>query len=163
MIIQLNDTSPKTNPDNGLIDIKMSDFGVYNVLGETVISIILNIPITQFTPGQTPSFMYHAAPGGGTVCYLAPEVLRGDDPHTSADMWSLGALITYIANDGKHLFRRERDVFNWREDKSPMGREFQYPLHDLVLSLLSVDKCKRPSAEDIIKDSVNHLERQIEN
>ena len=96
--------------------------------------------------------MYHAAPGGGTVCYLAPEVLRGDDPHTSADMWSLGALITYIANDGKHLFRRERDVFNWREDKSPMGREFQYPLHDLVLSLLSVEQHSRPTAEQVLED-----------
>ena len=38
---------------------------------------------------------------GGTICYLAPEVLRGDDDHitTSADMWSLGAVLTYIAND----------------------------------------------------------------
>ena len=93
--------------------------------------------------------MYHAAPGGGTVCYLAPEVLRGDDPHTSADMWSLGALITYIANDRRHLFRRERDVFNWRGGQSPMRRQFQYPLHDLVLSLLSVNKHKRPTAEQV--------------
>ena len=72
---------------------------------------------------------YCASQVGGTICYLAPEVLRGDDPHitTSADMWSLGALITYVANDREHLFRRERDVFNWRGDSSPMRREFKYP------------------------------------
>ena len=105
---------------------------------------------------------YHAAPGGGTVCYLAPEVLRGDDPHiaTSADMWSLGAVLTYIANGGEHLFRTEQDVFQWRGEKSPMKRQFKYPdLNTLVLSLLSVDKQKRPSADEILKDGRNHPER----
>ena len=103
--------------------------------------------------------MYHAAPGGGTVCYLAPEVLRGDDPHISADMWSLGALITYIANDRRHLFRTPQDVFNWRGGQSPMRRQFKYPLHDLVLSLLSVNKHKRPTAEQVIEDQFEHPER----
>ena len=62
---------------------------------------------------------YHGAPGGGTVCYLAPEVLR-DDPHiaTSADMWSLGAVLTYVANDRDHLFRSAGDVFQWMEVKN---------------------------------------------
>ena len=109
---------------------------------------------------------YHGAPRGGTVCYLAPEVLRGDDPHiaTSADMWSLGAVLTYIANDREHLFRTKRDVLTWKGEKSPMKREFIYPeLHTLVKSLLSVDKHKRPSAEDLLKDSRNHRERQNKN
>ena len=81
---------------------------------------------------------YHADPDGGTVCYMAPEILRGDDPHiaTSADMWSLGAVLTFIANDGEHLFRNEQDVFQWKGEKSPMKRQFKYPeLHTLVLSL----------------------------
>ena len=45
---------------------------------------------------------------GGSVCYLAPEVLRDDDPHitTSADMWSRVA-VAYIANDQEHLFRTD--------------------------------------------------------
>ena len=48
---------------------------------------------------------------------------RGDDLHitTSADMWSLGAVITYIANDGKeHLFRTKQDVIQWEGEESPM-------------------------------------------
>ena len=120
---------------------------------------------------------YHAAPGGGSVCYLAPEVLRGDDPHiaTSADMWSLGAIITYIANDGKHLFRTVQDVLKWNDGKwqnfknqvwheSPMKRQFKYPeLHTLVLSLLSVDKHKRPTAEQVLKDCRDHPERRNRN
>ena len=89
------------------------------------------------------------------ACYLAPEVLRGDDRHitTSADMWSLGAVLTYIANDRKALFRSKEDVFNWRGDKSPMEREFKYPeLHKLILSLLSVDKHSRPTARQVYKN-----------
>ena len=112
--------------------------------------------------GQTPSAMYYCASQlGGTICYLAPEVLRGDDPHitTSADMWSLGAVLTYIANDRQHLFRRERDVFSWRGVRSPMKRQFKYPLHDLVLSLLSVDKHSRPTAKELLEDELKHLER----
>ena len=118
-----------------------------------------------FTLGQNPSAMYyHADPDGGTVCYLAPEVLRGADPHisTSADMWSLGAVLAYIANDRQHLFRRKRDVFNWRGDRSPMRRQFRHPLHELVLSLLSVDKHKRPSAQEVLKETTDHPERQEE-
>ena len=109
---------------------------------------------------------YHANPDGGTVCYLAPEVLKGQDPHitTSADMWSLGAVLTYIANDREHLFRDERDVFNWRGIKSPMRRQFKYPeLHDLVLKLLSTDKNARPSASEVLQDQDNHGERQEKN
>ena len=106
---------------------------------------------------------YHGAPRGGTVCYLAPEVLRGDDPHiaTSADMWSLGAVLTYIANDREHLFRTAVDVFEWKVFPwSPMKRKFKHPeLHTLVQSLLNPDKHQRPSADEVLKDSEDHPER----
>ena len=74
-------------------------------------------------------------------------------------MWSLGAVLTYVANDRKHLFRSERDVFSWRGVRSPMRREFKYPLHDLVLSLLSVDKHNRPTAKQVLEDQLKHPER----
>ena len=104
---------------------------------------------------------YCASQLGGTICYLAPEVLRGDDRHitTSADMWSLGAVLTYIANDRQHLFRSERDVFRWRAVRSPIEREFKYPLQDLVLSLLSVDKHKRPTAKQLLEDHSKQRKR----
>ena len=110
--------------------------------------------------------MYYCASGAiGTVCYLAPEVLRGDDPHisTSADMWSLGAVITYIANDRQDLFRTERDVFNWRGEESPMKRKFKYSeLHHLVLSLLSFEKHERPTADHVLKDCESKEYRESE-
>ena len=106
--------------------------------------------------GKTPSAMYYCTSRlGGTICYVAPEVLEGNDPHisTSADMWSLGAVLTYVANDGEHLFRGLRDVFCWRGDRSPIRRELEYPqLHQLILSLLSIDKHERPTARQVYKD-----------
>ena len=98
---------------------------------------------------------YVASQLGGTICYVAPEVLKGEDLHitTSADMWSLGAVLTYVANDRQHLFKREWDVFNWKGDRSPIRRKLEYPqLHRLVLSLLSVDKHERPTARQVYKN-----------
>ena len=113
---------------------------------------------------MTPSAMYYCTSQiDGTICYLAPEVLRGDDRHisTSADMWSLGAVLTYMANDGEHLFRRERDVFNWKGHRSPMRRQFRYPeLHQLILSLLSFNKHYRPTAQQVLQDQLEHPDRQ---
>ena len=105
---------------------------------------------------------YHANPSGGTPIYLAPEVLRRNDPHikTSADMWSMGAVIVYVANDREHLFRSEWEVLSWRALRSPMRREFKYPeLHDLVLSFLFTDKNLRPSAGDVLKEVKKHPNR----
>ena len=52
-------------------------------------------------------------------------------------MWSLGAVLSYIANDGEDLFRTEQDVFKWKGEKSSIKRQVKYPrLHTLVLSLL---------------------------
>ena len=49
-----------------------------------------------------------------------------------------------------------QDVLKWTGEKSPMRREFKFPeLHSLVLSLLSVDKHKRPSAEELLEDSLS--------
>merc|ERR550517_134251 len=107
---------------------------------------------------------YHASQVGGTVCYLAPEALKGE-PHitTSADIWSLGAVLAFIANDREHLFKSQWEIFTWTGAKSPMRREFKYPeLHSLVLSLLSNDKHKRPSADQLLADSKNNPERFYE-
>ena len=106
---------------------------------------------------------YHASQvRGGTVCYLAPEALKGD-PHVTAkaDMWSLGAVLVYIANDRQDFFKSKWYVFCWRGVKSPMRRQFKYPeLHQLVLNLLSVDHRRRPSADQVLKDVLDHRYRQ---
>lgn len=118
--------------------------------------------------GESPSALYYqASPHGGSACYLAPEVVRGDGHIlTTADMWSLGALITFMANDREHCFRTDLDVLRWSGDRSPMRRQFRYPeLHDLVLSLLSPDQRLRPSGEEVLGDLLKeeHRDRQNSN
>jgi len=49
----------------------------------------------------------------GTPTYMAPEVLRVFQSYSfPADIWSLGALISFICN-GKHLFMSHYDAFVW--------------------------------------------------
>ena len=99
----------------------------------------------------------------GDVCYLAPEALR-DERHitTSADMWSLGAVISFIANDREHLFKTVEDVFRWRGDQSPMRRRFKHPeLHHLVRDLLSIDKRNRPSAMQVLEEQDERRQMRI--
>ena len=78
-------------------------------------------------------------------------------------MWSLGAVIAYMANDREHLFNTEEDVYDWKDVKSPLKRKFKYDeIHRLVLSLLSIDKHKRPSAQEVLAETAEHPERQEE-
>ena len=96
------------------------------------------------------------------ICVLL--VLR-DDRHITAsvDMWSLGAVIAYIANDREHLFNTKEEVFKWKDEKSPLRRKFKYgEIHQLVLALLGIDKHQRPSAQEVLQEITDHPERQEE-
>ena len=75
-------------------------------------------------------------------------------------MWSLGVVLVYIANDNKHLFEDEYDVMKWKGDTTPIRRPFIYPVHTLTLSLLSVDKHKRPTAGQVLEDQFRNEHRQ---
>ena len=91
-------------------------------------------------------------------------VLRHDHHVTaSADMWSLGAVIAFIANDREDLFHSKQDVLYWKDEESPLRRSFKYKeIHQLVLALLSIDKFKRPTAQEVLKEATDHPERQDE-
>ena len=137
-----NDLKPanilcKTTPKTGRIDIKIADFGICDTLARS--------PSCSY---------YHADPIGYTWKFSAPEIVIGVDSHitTSADMWSLGVILTYISNDGEPPFIKKEDILSWTGASSPISREFNFPyLHELVLSLLNTDKHLRPSAEQVLK------------
>ena len=145
-----NDLKPsnilcKTNSAKDGIDMKISDFGLSDILGKT--------------PSAT---YYHSTlPNRGfTWLYASPEVLRRESHiGTSADMWSLGAVIVFIANDRTHLFESKEAVLSWTGGKTPLGRELNQVLHDLVLSLLHPDKHLRITAHQTLNECSSHPER----
>ena len=84
------------------------------------------------------------------VCYSAPETLRNrNDVTPPADIWSLGAIISYITNNAQHLFYNSSEVLNWTGDESPVRWSYSRDLKELVLSMLNPDKDSRPSAGSI--------------
>ena len=145
-----NDLKPsnilcKTTSSLGHIDMKIADFGLSDILG------------------STPSATYYITPNpsGFTWTYASPEVLR-NEPHvtTSADMWSLGAVLAYVANDMTHLFESKEEILNWKAEESPLSRKLKHEeLHALVLSLLAPDKHLRPRADQVLQDCSDHPER----
>ncbi|XP_066924926.1 probable myosin light chain kinase DDB_G0284661 [Clytia hemisphaerica] len=55
--------------------------------------------------------------------YAAPEVIEGNEYTFSADMWSLGALISFWYN-GEHLFTDVDEVLEWEGNKSTLSNKF---------------------------------------
>ena len=85
-----------------------------------------------------------------TFCYQAPEALRDrNSVDTSADIWALGAIISFIANDAEHLFKSSAEVLRWTGLQSPVRAIFSRELQELVLSLLQPVRESRPTAQDI--------------
>ena len=72
---------------------------------------------------------------------------------TSADMWSLGAVISFCCNR-EHLLTDTGSVFNWRGGNNILD-EYKYSssLRRLVTSLLSPVAKKRPNAHHVLQET----------
>ncbi|MEW2401866.1 serine/threonine-protein kinase [Streptomyces sp. NPDC046862] len=84
----------------------------------------------------------------GSIDYMAPERMRGQQPGPASDLWSLGAAL-YQAVEGRPPFRRDTAVETAYavvvDPLEPMRRAG--PLEPLIEALLSKDPDERPSAE----------------
>lgn len=81
----------KTNAD-GSWQIKVADFGSASLVEPARLRAlgITNLGLTQTGGPQSPSLT-------GTLMYLAPEVLSGQAPKATADVYSLGVMLYQIA------------------------------------------------------------------
>ena len=95
---------------------------------------------------------YYTGTGIGYVyryCYMAPEVLEDKEYTFSADMFSFGALISFVCNKGNHLFRSTDEIFNWQGTEAPVSLIYTSDLRDIVSDLLRPNYRNRPSADEV--------------
>ncbi|WP_062991688.1 serine/threonine-protein kinase [Nocardia anaemiae] len=86
----------------------------------------------------------------GSLDYVAPERLSGQEGHTASDLWSFGLLL-YFAVEGFHPMRRESTVATLaaviRGEVPPAQRAGV--LTAVLTALLVPDPDRRPSAEQV--------------
>jgi hypothetical protein len=84
----------------------------------------------------------------GSIDYMAPERIRGQQPGPESDLWALGATL-YQAVEGRPPFRRDTAVETAYaiavDPLEPMKQAG--PLQPLIEALLAKDPGERPSAE----------------
>jgi len=126
------------NSGNEMPTFKLADFGIAKLLNRDA------------------QGLYYAQTRAGTEIYMAPEVLRGEEYTFSADMWAVGAIVSFWYNK-THLFRNVNQVLRWEGGKSTLSKEFQLDIRNLTASLLHPDRRSRPSAKDVNNQSYNKI------
>lgn len=118
---------------SGQLNFKIADFGIAKCVNENIQN------------------QHYANTFCGTYCYMAPEVLNRQPYKTNADLWSLGAVMSFVCNDGVHLFRTVRETRGWEGGKSTLPKKYSIELRQTVADLMHPDYKQRPSAENILK------------
>ena len=89
----------------------------------------------------------------GTYCYMAPEVLNSQPYTFSADIWSLGAVLSFLCNNNRHLFVSNDQVKQLMRIIDPLPFHYSSILRGLVTKMLNVNTHERPSASMIYKEA----------
>lgn len=113
---------------------------------------VADFGIARLVDNDTQSNHY-ANTYAGTYCYMAPEVLDKQQYTFSADMWSLGAVLSFVCNKGKHLFESNDEVRKLKGMKDPLPKRFSSSLRGVAIKLLSINPKERPSASAIYKEA----------
>ena len=135
-------------------DLKPANILCFSTRGNKVVYKISDLGIAKRFDLCTKSRLY-ANTIIGTFCYMAPEVLNGLPYTWSADSWSFGAVICFLCNDGVHLFRDSKEVYQPIID--PLPNRFSPRLKGSVLRLLKINPKDRSSANTVFKEATNAI------
>lgn len=91
----------------------------------------------------------------GTVCWMAPELIRGERSYTTkVDIWSFGIFAMEMA-DGDPPYISEpqgRVIFNIvKKETPPIGPRWSQEFRDFVRYCLTKDATQRPDASDLLR------------
>ena len=122
------------NSTNLKIIIKIGDFGISKQLNNN----------KDFTNTQI-----------GTLAYMAPEILKGENYNNKVDIWSLGCIIQELCtldlcfegNSFITIFNKIMELNHKKINQKFYGIDLQ----NLIDSLLEMDEAKRPDIINIIK------------
>ncbi|MGW3990955.1 serine/threonine-protein kinase [Streptomyces sp. NPDC004830] len=105
--------------------VLLTDFGIAQIDGDTTIT-------------RTGEVV-------GSVDYLAPERVRGQDPGPASDLWGLGATL-YTAVEGRSPFRRTTPLTTMQAVVEEEAAELRHagPLAPVITALLRKDPAARP-------------------
>ncbi|MGY0492303.1 serine/threonine-protein kinase [Streptomyces sp. WG-D5] len=108
--------------------VKLTDFGIAQVEGDSTIT-------------RTGEIV-------GSVDYLAPERVRGNEPGPASDLWALGATL-YTAVEGLSPFRRTSPIATMQAvvEDEPEALENAGAIGPVIGALLSKDPADRPDAD----------------
>ena len=90
----------------------------------------------------------------GTPRYLAPEQGKGRKYSFSADIFSLGCICVFYANQGRHLFKNQDEIENWGGgvmEEVLDSDQNSADLVDLVGKMVRLEQKERPSAKEILE------------
>jgi serine/threonine protein kinase len=105
------------------------------------------------------SFNTSAVPG--MFIYMAPEVLDGEKYTFDADMWSLGAVMSFWCNIGTHLFPNPAAVLQWPGVRSSLPKHYSVALRGIIFGLLQPIPSRRPAAKKVLEETWKHNRQEI--
>ncbi|MBV9670696.1 MAG: protein kinase, partial [Acidobacteriales bacterium] len=98
----------------------------------------------------------HSGVAGGTLNYMSPERIRGEQPSRASDIFSLGLMLYELAS-GTHPFATDSLIdtahaiaHNTLKPASALNPRIPRAFDQLIGSMLAKDPGKRPSAEALV-------------
>lgn len=138
-------------PGGGSRGLVHRDISPDNIL----ISVSGHVKLTDFGIAQF-SRSWHQGTLWGKAAYIAPEVITGEPPIPSSDIYSLGAVL-YECLTGRTPFVGKNDAETLDlvrarapEPPSALRKDCPEEVDTLVLKLLSKDQNERPSASSLV-------------
>jgi serine/threonine protein kinase len=101
---------------------------------------------------------YYGAEYAGVPTYMAPEVYEDYEKYSEkSDVWSLGCLVAFHLNKGRHVFYTIYEVQAYGGQEyiidNIVFEEYSGDLIELVLKMTKPNSDERPTAADVLKET----------